>query len=725
MKNLQIVPAVFAAALFVACAPAATVQTTSPTVAPTAAPATTAPAANTALGPPGYRPEFGTMWTFDAPPLDYWKNTYGFTPDKAWLDNVRMSAIRIPGCSASFVSGKGLVMTNQHCIVTCSDAVSPADTNYLEVGFVATTAREEKKCAGMYADEVVAIRDVTADVRRAVTAATPSAQASQRTAAIAGLEETCARGTGLTCQVVSLYHGGIYSLYSYKRYNDLRLVFSPEDQIAFFGGDPDNFVYPRQNLDVGLVRVYVDGKAHEPKHYLRWSATGPVEGEAVFVVGNPGSTGRLNTLAQLNFLRDVSYPATLGSVDRALAIYRDLSAKGPAVARTFQTAILLVENSQKAVMGYRRGLLDSALMNRKAAFESEVRQRIAANPSLRQYGNAYVAIEAAQRELATFDAARRYHSFGPALALGGSRLMTMAGQLVRVDSESKLPDSARLAAFRGPLAANIRAALLRETPVDTALEVRAIAAHLRAAQQELPADDPYLRAALAGRTPEQAAAAIVSGTQVGQLAFRKSLVEGGAAAVAASTDPLIALARSVDPLNRAVQARADRLNAEIASATEQIGRAMFEIYGTALPPDATFTLRISDGLVKGYPNNGTLAPYKTTFHGLYDRAESFDFKAPWNLPKRWMDGKSRMDLTTPFNFVSTTDIIGGNSGSPIINRRGEVVGVAFDGNIESLPNRFLFLSELPRTVGVHSRAITESLRRMYDGASLANELEGK
>jgi hypothetical protein len=725
MKNLQILPAVLAAALIVACAPAPTVQTTSPTVTPTAAPATAGPAANAALGPAGYRPEFGTMWTFDAPPLDYWKNTYGFTPDKAWLDNVRMSAVRIPGCSASFVSSRGLVMTNQHCIVTCTDAVSPADTNYLDVGFVATTAREEKKCPGMYADEVVAIRDVTSDVRRAVTAATPSAQASQRTAAISGLEESCARGTGLTCQVVSLYHGGIYSLYSYKRYTDLRLVFSPEDGIAFFGGDPDNFVYPRQNLDVGLVRVYVDGKAHEPKNYLRWSATGPVEGEAIFVVGNPGSTGRLNTLAQLNFLRDVSYPATLAGVDRALAIYRDLSAKGPAVARTFQTAILSVENSQKAVQGYRRGLLDSALMNRKEAFEAEVRQRIAANPSLRQYGNAYAAIETAQRELATFDAARRYHSFGPALALGGSRLLTMAGQLVRIDSESKLPDSARLTAFRGPLAANIRAALLRDTPVDTALEVRAIAAHLGAAQQELPADDPYLRAALGGRTPAQAAAAIVSGTQVGQVAFRKSLVEGGTAAVAASTDPLIVLARTIDPLNRTLQARADRLNAEIASATEQIGRAMFEIYGTALPPDATFTLRISDGVVKGYPNNGTLAPYKTTFHGLYDRAESFDFKAPWNLPKRWMDGKGRMDLTTPFNFVSTADIIGGNSGSPIINRRGEVVGVAFDGNIESLPNRFLFLSELPRTVGVHSRAITESLRRMYDGASLANELEGK
>src|SRR5688572_13500161 len=397
MNIPQIVRAVSAALLVGACAPAPTVQTPSPAVGSTAVPAASGP-----LGAPGYRPEFGTMWTFDAPPLEYWKSTYGFTPDQAWLDNVRKASVRLPNCSASFVSANGLVMTNQHCIVECSANVSPADTNYVDAGFIAATAAQEKRCPGLYVDELVAIKDVTADLRRAITAATPSGQASQRTAAISRLETDCARGSGLTCQVVSLYHGGLYSLYSYKRYDDLRLVFSPEEQVAFFGGDPDNFTYPRQNLDVGLVRVYVDGKAHKPTNYLRWSASGPVEGEPIFVVGNPGSTGRLNTLAQLNFLRDVGYPASLASYERALAIYRDLSARSPAAARTYQTGILGIENSQKAVTGYRRGLVDSALMNRKTAFESEVRQRIAANPSLRQYGNAYARIETAQRELATF-----------------------------------------------------------------------------------------------------------------------------------------------------------------------------------------------------------------------------------------------------------------------------------------------------------------------------------
>jgi hypothetical protein len=288
-----------------------------------------------------------------------------------------------------------------------------------------------------------------------------------------------------------------------------------------------------------------------------------------------------------------------------------------------------------------------------------------------------------------------------------------------------LPDSARLAAYRGNAAATVRAGLLREQAIDKELEIRGLAAHLKAAQAELPADDPFLRAALGGRTPEQAAATLINGSRIGDLAFRKSLLDGGASAISASSDPLIVLARTIDPLNRAVVARTDRLNAVITANTGRIGRALFETYGTSLPPDATFTLRITDGVVKSYPSNGTFAPYKTTFHGLYDRAASFDGKPPWNLPARWIERKDRLDLSTPYNFVSTNDIIGGNSGSPVINRKGEVVGVAFDGNIESLPNRFLFLSEVPRTVSVHSSAITEALRKMYDAASLANELEGR
>jgi hypothetical protein len=665
------------------------------------------------------------MWTFDAPPLEYWQRTYGFAPDKAWLDHVRTASVRLSNCSSSFVSADGLVMTNQHCVRDCAVDVSPPDTNYIQTGFVARTMREEKKCPGMYVDELVSIENVTPRVIGALTAATPEAQATQRATVIDQIQTECAAQTKLTCQVVSLYHGGIYSVYRYKRYEDLRLAFTPEDPVAAFGGDYDNFTYPRHDMDVGFLRVYDGDKPYTPKNYLRWSANGPSEGEAVFVIGNPGSTGRLNTMAQMDFLRDVQYPATLGGYQRALDIYRELSTKSEAALRMYQNNIFSIENSQKAVLGYRRGLVDSLYMGKRAAFEAEFRARLAADPKLAPFGSAFDQIAATQRELASFDAARRYHSFGPNLGLAGSRLLTMAGQLVRVGEQLAAPDSVRLATYRGQLATNIRAGLLRETPVDTALERRAIAAHLRAAQAELPANDPFLRAVLAGRTPEAAAAALVAATRVGDLAFRKSLLDGGAATVASSTDPLIALARTIDPMNRAVLARAERLTAVITANTERIGRALFATYGTALPPDATFTLRISDGVVKGYPNNGTFAPYKTTFHGLYNRTLSFDGKPPWHLPPRWIERKNRLNLETPANFASTNDIIGGNSGSPVVNKKGEVVGVAFDGNIESLPNRFMFMSDIPRTVSVHSRAVTEILRTMYDAAALADELEGK
>jgi hypothetical protein len=717
MKRSQVIPVVLLAVSAVACASAPTVSP--PSQQPAVAPPPT-------LGPIGYRPEFGTMWTFDAPPLDYWRKTYNFAPDKAWLDRVRLSAVRTPNCSASFVSANGLVATNHHCVRGCAASASPRDTNYVETGFAARTMREEKKCAGLYVDQLESIENVTQRVRAAITASTPEAQAGQRTEVVSQIETECGRQTSLTCQVVSLYQGGMYSLYRYKRYDDVRLVFAPEEQVAAFGGDPDNFTYPRYDLDVGLLRVYANDRPHQPQNYLRWSATGARDDELVLVVGNPGSTGRLNTIAQMEFLRDVQYPAQLAGYDRMLAIYRELARTDSTAARRYQNNVFGLENSRKAVTGYRSGLTDPAYMAKKAAFEREFRARLAADQRLSaQYSETYEAIAAAQKQLAAFDTERRNRSFGPPIAAGGSRLLNMAGQLVRLATESALPDSARLAAYRGNLANAIRASLLANPPIDTAFERLAIAAQLKAAQSELKPDDPFLQATLAGRTPEQAAAALVSGTRVGDVAFRRSLLDGGAAAIASSNDPLITLARRIDPLNRDVLARAARLNAVITSNTEKLGRALFDIYGTALPPDATFTLRISDGLVKGYPMNGTIAPYKTTFMGMYARSAEFDAKPPFDLPARWVQRKDRLDLTTQYDFVSTTDIIGGNSGSPVINRNAEVVGLAFDGNIEGVANRFLYESEKQRTVSVSSAAIVEALRKMYDAAALANELLGK
>ena len=678
-------------------------------------------ASATQLPPATYRPEFGTMWTFDAPPLDYWRRTYNFAPDQKWLDHVRLASVRLPNCSASFVSSRGLVMTNHHCGRDCTASSSPPDSNYIQTGFAAGTLADEKKCAGLYVDQLQSIQDVTTRVRGAITATTPAEQASQRTAIITQLQNECNQQTQLTCQVVTLYQGGMYSIYRYRRFNDVRLVMAPEGDIAFFGGDPDNFTYPRYDLDLTLLRVYENNQPFAPTDYLKWSPAGSVENELVFVVGNPGSTGRLNTISQMEFLRDVGYPATLASYKRALAIYAELARTDTSAARRYQNDVFGVANSQKAVIGYRAGLLDTLSMAKKRAFERELRARIAADPKLQaQYGGAFDAITAAQRELATFSPQLRYQSFG-----GGSRLLAIAGQLVRIASESGKPDAARLAQYRGVAINNMTAQLSQPIPIDTAFERLAIAAQLRAAQGDLAANDPFLRLALAGRTPEAAAAALVRGTRVGDPAFRTSLLQGGAAAVAASTDPMIALARDIDPLNRSVTARANTLNAIIATNSEKIGQALFAAYGTALPPDATFTLRISDGVVKSFPSNGTIAPYKTTFYGLYERSAAFDDKEPFKLPKRWVDRKGNLDLSTPYNFVTTNDIIGGNSGSPVINRNAEVVGLVFDSNIEGVSNRFIFSTDIARTVSVHSRGITEALRKMYDGSRIADELQAR
>jgi len=675
----------------------------------------------TQLPPATYKPEFGTMWTFDAPPLDYWRRTYNFAPDQKWLDHVRLASVRLPNCSASFVSSRGLVMTNHHCARDCTAASSPADSNYIETGFAAATLTDEKKCAGLYVDQLQSIQDVTQRVRAAITGRTPAEQAPQRTAVITQIQTECNQQTQLTCQVVTLYQGGMYSLYRYRRFNDIRLAMAPEGDIAFFGGDPDNFTYPRYDLDITLLRVYENNQPYAPTDYLKWSAAGAGENELVLLVGNPGSSGRLNTLAQMEFLRDVAYPAQLAAYKRALGIYAELERADMSAARRYQNEVFSVANSQKAVTGYRAGLLDTLSMAKKRAFERELRARIAADPKLQaEYGGTWDAIAAGQRELATFNPQLRYQGFG-----GNSTLLGMSGQLVRIALESGKPDSTRLAPYRGQGITNMTAALSRNVPIDTAFERRAIAAQLRAAQSELGPNDPFVRLALAGRTPEAAAAALVRGTRVGDPAFRTSLLQGGPAAVAASTDPMIALARDIDPLNRVVTARAAALNAIIATNTEKLGRAIFAAYGTALPPDATFTLRISDGVVKSFPSNGTIAPYKTTFYGLYERSAAFDDKGDFKLPKRWVERKANLDLATPFNFVSTNDIIGGNSGSPVINRNGEVVGLAFDSNIEGVSNRFVFSTDVGRAVSVHSRGITEALRKMYDGSRIADELQGR
>ncbi|HXV87400.1 MAG TPA: S46 family peptidase, partial [Gemmatimonadales bacterium] len=551
-----------------------------PTPAPAQAPlpvAAGAAVAAMATGPAGWVREFGTMWTFDAPPLNYWEEAYGFRPGTGWLDHVRLSAARTSNCSASFVSANGLLMTNHHCARACITSSSTPDSNYMETGFVAKAREQEKACPGMYADQLQSIEDVTARVHAAVTASTAEGQAAQRDSALAALQAACGRGD--LCQAVTLYQGGRYSIYRFRRFGDVRLVMAPEGQAAFFGGDPDNFTYPRYDLDVTFFRVYQNGAPRATDHFFKWDPRGPSDGEVVFVVGNPGSTGRLLTMAQMQYLRDVVYPAQLAGYERNLGVLRRLAARGEADRRRFQDQIFSLENSHKAVSGYLRGLLDSTIMARKAAFERDFRRRVDANPEHRaRWGSAWDDIARVQAELASFAAQARWYGFG------GSQLLNLAGGLVRVHEQAALPDAQRLAQYRGQGLTRVRAAVLQPTAVDLEADRLTLAAHLAAAQRELLPGDPYLAALLGDRSPDAAAQFLIDGTRLGDVSVRRSLVEGGTAALQASTDPMVAAARAIAPLAAQQARRAETLNAQLAAGAERLGQAIFAAYGTALPP---------------------------------------------------------------------------------------------------------------------------------------------
>jgi hypothetical protein len=542
---------------------------------------------------------------------------------------------------------------------------------------------------------------------------------AQRTAAIDSVEKACETGPDLQCQVISYYQGGAYSLYRFKRFSDLRLVMAPEEGISFFGGDPDNFTYPRYDLDLSLMRVYENGQPYQPKDYLKWSREGVKEGDLVFVTGNPGSTGRLLTVAQMEYLRDVQYPAQLDSYDRNLAVLEELAKQDEEARRALENQIFSLKNSKKAVTGYLSGLQDSAVLARKRSFERDFRRRIAADPKLKaRYGTSWDAIATAQRQLGAIAKQQRWYSFA------GSQLLNVAGGLVRIPEQSKLPDSLRLPQYRGAGVEALKSAITGHLDVELEAEKQMLQAWLTQASKDLPVSDPFLTAFLAGRSPEVAAEAAINGTKLADSTTRAALLAGGLAAVAGSSDPLIVLARKLNPIAMRVQQRSARLNDVISANAEKVGQAIYAAYGRSLPPDATFSLRISDGVVKSYAMNGTIAPYKTSFYGLFARSAEFDDKPPFQLPERWKTHRAKIDMSQPFNFVTTNDIIGGNSGSPVINQNAEVVGLIFDGNIEQLPNRFLYTDEAARAVAVHSRGLTEALRKVYEVDRIADELEG-
>jgi Peptidase S46 len=661
------------------------------------------------------------MWTFDHPPTKMIQDKYHFTLTQPWLDHVRLASARLnDGGSGSFVSPHGLLLTNHHVARGQLQKNSTSEHDYIKNGFYAATPDQEIKSPDLEVDVLISSEDVTGRIQAAVkTAKNSEDEFALRRKAIAEIEKESQEKTGLRSDVITLYQGGEYWLYRYKKYTDVRIVFAPEEQAAFFGGDPDNFTYPRFDLDMALFRVYENGKPIDTANYLKWNPKGAADDELVFVSGNPGSTERLDTLAQLEAERDTDLPNVLKMLRARMAVMRRFSASSPEHERQSTTEILELENSVKALDGQYQGLNDKHVMDTKRADEDKFKAAVLANPQWKAaYGGAWDEIAASEKKAASRAKEQYFHSTD-------SRLSSLAKTIVEYVNEIKKPDGERLPGYHDAQLDSLRFELFSPAPINRDMEIAQITGALELDLQEVGPADPFMKIILSGKSPQEAAMALVNGTHLDDAAVRKQLIEGGESAVAASTDPEIVLARQLDPMRREfVKWMQDNVQSVDQRAGEALGKARFAVYGRSAYPDATFTLRLSYGQVKGYPMNGTKAPAKTTFYGLYDRANSFDFQGPFWLSSRYLEGRAKLDLSTPFNFVTTNDIIGGNSGSPVINRDGEIVGLVFDGNIESLVGDYVYDIETNRTVAVHTAAMTEALRKLYGGQKLLDEMLG-
>lgn len=664
------------------------------------------------------------MWTFDNPPRKVLKEQYGFDAPQEWYDHVRLASARLGGGSGSFVSPDGLLFTNQH---VGRDAVSKLSTpqhDYIRDGFYAPARADELKCPDMEVNVLVSLEEVTARVQGAVKAGASDADANaQRRAEMAAIEKDCAAKTGLKCEVVTLYSGGEYWLYRNKQYTDVRLVFAPEEQIAYFGGDFDNFTYPRYDFDITFLRVYENGRPAKTEHYLTWSKDGAAEGELIFVSGYPGSTARLLTLAQIQYQRDVGNPLQMHVwTSRRDALVR-YAALGAEQARQASAGRLGLENSIKRLVGQQDGLMNLRIMKKKEDEEAQLRAKVAANPDWQQrFAPAWEQIAVAYTELPTY-AKRLAFSNLTASSLAGRALT-----LVRYATEIEKPNAQRYPEFTDARLEGVKAGLLSAAPVYLDMEEFTLAAWLEEGLKALGADDPFIQAALGGKAPAEVVKQVMAATTLADVATRKALVDSGPAAIKASADPLIDLARRVEPIARELRAWQEARIASVeASAGEKIARARFAVYGRTVYPDANFNLRLGYGTVLGYEEDTTLVPSKTTFFGLYERAASFNEKPPYHLPARWREGRTKLDLATPMNFVYTADTIGGNSGSPVINRHAELVGINFDSNIQKLPNRYMYIDEKEgsRAVGVHSAGVIEGLRKLYRADRLVEELTAR
>lgn len=678
------------------------------------------------------------LWLYNHFPSKVVKEKYGFLPTQQWLDHLRLGSVRFNnGGSGSFVSPNGLTFTNHHVAQTCLAGLSSANKDLYETGFYAKTEADEAKCPNLELDQLVGIEDVTARVQNAVKPGMDEAQSGQaRRETTAEIESECSKTTGLRCDVITLYSGGMYNLYKYKKYTDVRLVFAPEFKAAFFGGQPDNFEYPRYDLDIAFFRVYENGKpVNQGNNYLKFTTAGVRENELIFVSGNPGSTARLDTIAQLKFLRDVAYPSYLEFLERLNTVLTNWAKESPENARRAQENIFSVQNSIKALTGYLGGLKEQKLMAKKESEQQALQQYVQSDSKRKaEYGDPWATVAGAEQKYAEFFTPFQFLESTTGLRPQGfpGALNTFARILVRGAAQRELPNAQRLPPFRQSALPSLEQQLFSTAPVYKDLDQVEFAAALKLMQSRLGPDNPEVKKVLGGKTPEEAAKDYMQNTKLEDLATRKQLWAGGEKAIAASTDPLIMMMRKIEPEAAALQKRyQNEVESPERTAGTTLAKIRFAKEGTNTYPDATFTLRLSYGTVKGYTENGqglvpagTALPYFTEIGGAFRHAADFSNKPPYDLPASWLAAKPNLKLTTPINVVETADIIGGNSGSPVVNTEGEVVGIIFDGNIQSLPWDFVYDDTVGRSIQVDTRGIIEALHTIYHANRLANELMG-
>lgn len=663
------------------------------------------------------------MWLFNDPPRKLLQAKYSFEPTDEWLVHVQQSSVRFnSGGSGSFVSADGLVMTNHHVGADALQKLSTAARDLLAVGYYARTPEEELKCVDLELNVLVSIEDVTERVKAAVKPEMPAAEAQKaRRAAMNTIEKESLDRTGLRSDVVTLYRGAIYHLYRYKKYTDVRLVFAPEQAIAFFGGDPDNFEYPRYDLDICFFRAYEDGKPAKVPHYLKWSEGGVGEGDLVFVSGHPGHTDRLNTIAHLEYLRDRVLPYSLDKIRRREVLLRTYSERSLENARRAKDELFGLQNARKARLGGLAGLQDPSVMNLKRSEEKALREAVEGRPELKQtVGSAWGDVASALREWSSFYFAYDLLEDGSAF---NTDLFSIARVLVRLADENAKPNAERLREYRESNLESLKQYLFSTAPIYPDLEIVKLGDSLGMYMELAGADNELVRKVLAGKSPQERAALLVEGTRLADVEVRKKLAEGGQKAIENSDDPMIQLARLVDaPARQLRKTYEEKVDEPMRQAYGRIADARFAILGTDTYPDATFTLRLAFGQVKGYRDQGQVLPPWTTIGGAFRHAEVHGSLAPFALPQSWLDHKVSLNLETPLNFVATPDIIGGNSGSPVVNRKAQIVGIIFDGNSQSLVWDFVYTEEQGRAIAVDSRGILESLRKVYNANRLVDEL---